>query len=214
MVIHYIYDPLCGWCYAAAPLVRAARAVLPVAAHGGGMLAGPNRRAMSPQFREHVMPHDRRIAELSGQPFGTAYTDGLLRDPGAMLDSEPPTAAVLAADRMAGRGHELLARLQTAHYVEGLRIADTGVLVQQAAAIGLDPVAFAMHFEQLQGAPVQDHFAQSRALMAQVRGQGFPTFALEHGGRFERLDSASYLGRVEAWTARLQQAVEGAVPIA
>lgn len=23
-VLHYIYDPLCGWCYGAAPLVRAA----------------------------------------------------------------------------------------------------------------------------------------------------------------------------------------------
>jgi hypothetical protein len=27
--LHHIYDPLCGWCYAVAPLVRAAREVLP-----------------------------------------------------------------------------------------------------------------------------------------------------------------------------------------
>ena len=26
-ILHYIYDPLCGWCYGAAPLVEAARAV-------------------------------------------------------------------------------------------------------------------------------------------------------------------------------------------
>ncbi|MEG1327174.1 MAG: DsbA family protein, partial [Janthinobacterium sp.] len=25
--LHYIFDPLCGWCYGAAPLVEAARAV-------------------------------------------------------------------------------------------------------------------------------------------------------------------------------------------
>ncbi len=23
-ILHYVYDPLCGWCYAAEPLVRAA----------------------------------------------------------------------------------------------------------------------------------------------------------------------------------------------
>jgi putative protein-disulfide isomerase len=25
--LHYIFDPLCGWCYGAAPLVAAARTV-------------------------------------------------------------------------------------------------------------------------------------------------------------------------------------------
>ncbi len=42
--LHYIYDPLCGWCYAAAPLVAAARGILPVEGHAGGMMAGPNRK--------------------------------------------------------------------------------------------------------------------------------------------------------------------------
>ncbi len=26
-ILHYIYDPLCGWCYGAAPLVQAARGI-------------------------------------------------------------------------------------------------------------------------------------------------------------------------------------------
>ena len=26
MILHYIYDPLCGWCYGAKPLVQAAQA--------------------------------------------------------------------------------------------------------------------------------------------------------------------------------------------
>ena len=64
--LHYIFDPLCGWCYAAAPLVQSAREVpgLTLALHGGGMLAGANRRAITPQWREYVMPHDRRIVIL------------------------------------------------------------------------------------------------------------------------------------------------------
>jgi putative protein-disulfide isomerase len=127
--LHYIYDPLCGWCYGAKPLIQAARTVLPVIAHGGGMMTGANRQKVSAQLRNYVMPHDRRIAEYTGQPFGEAYFEGLLRDEEAVFDSAPPTAAVLAAEQLEGRGLALLERLQTAHYVEGRRIADETVLL-------------------------------------------------------------------------------------
>jgi putative protein-disulfide isomerase len=137
MILHYIYDPLCGWCYGAKPLVHAAQGVLPVIAHGGGMMSGANRKAVSPQLRNYVMPHDRRIAEYTGQPFGEAYFEGLLRDDTAVFDSTPPIAAVLAAEHIAGRGLELLGRLQTAHYVEGRRIADEAVLFELAKEIGM-----------------------------------------------------------------------------
>ncbi len=110
--LHYIADPLCGWCYAAAPLVRAARDVvgLDVVFHGGGMMAGPNAQPVTPQLRDYVMPHDRRIAALTGQPFGDAYFDGLLRDGTAVFDSAPPTAAALAIG-----GH--IERLEVGHYL-------------------------------------------------------------------------------------------------
>jgi putative protein-disulfide isomerase len=140
--LHYIHDPFCGWCYGAAPLVKAARAVMPVRAHGGGMMAGARRQRVSAQLRDYVLPHDRRIAQLTGQCFGDAYADGLLRDTSAVFDSEPAIAAVLAADEVAGCGLDLLARLQEAHYVEGLRIADEAVLVGQASALGIDSGAF------------------------------------------------------------------------
>src|SRR5256885_3464591 len=71
-VLHYIFDPLCGWCYAAAPLVKAARSVPGVTLqwHGGGMLTGAHTRTITADWRGHVMPHDQRIAEMTGQPFG------------------------------------------------------------------------------------------------------------------------------------------------
>jgi putative protein-disulfide isomerase len=38
-VLHYIYDPLCGWCYGAEPLVFAASKVdgLALSMHAGGL---------------------------------------------------------------------------------------------------------------------------------------------------------------------------------
>ncbi|AUT49543.1 DsbA family protein [Achromobacter sp. AONIH1] len=211
-ILHYIYDPLCGWCYGAAPLVEAARAVpgLAIALHGGGMMAGSNRQPVTDALRRYVMPHDERIAGLSGQPFGADYFDGLLRDGGAVFDSEPPTTAILAAENLAGRGLDLLKRIQRAHYVEGRRIADPAVLRELAAEIGLDADAYAAAQADAAGAATLDHIAQSRRLLSQIGGSGFPTLALERKGGYTLLEPGRYLGRPAQWQAELRERIKGA----
>lgn len=210
--LHYIHDPLCGWCYGAAPLVKAARAVLPVQAHGGGMMAGPARRPVTADLRAFVLPHDRRIAQRTGQPFGPAYADGLLHDTSAVLDSEPPIAAMLAADRLAGRGLDMLARLQTAHYVEGRRIADGTVIEDLAEEIGLDRPAFAQALREAQAAQVQQHIGQTRALMRRLDVHGFPGFVLEGEGGWRTVDIGPFLGQPQAFVDWLRRELPGAAP--
>lgn len=209
--LHYIFDPLCGWCYGAAPLVQAARAVseLAVVFHGGGMLTGPNRRMVTSQWRSYVMPHDRRIAELSGQPFGDAYFDGLLRDQTAVMDSEPPITAVLAAEAAAGRGLDMIHALQRAHYVQGRRIADTAVLHEVAMELGLTGEAFSAYFARLGGTATREHIEASRRLLDRVGGRGFPTFALEDGrGEVTLLEISAWLDQPMLWTKQLERFVQ------
>ena len=203
--LHYVHDPLCGWCYAAAPLVKAARESLDVVAHAGGMLAGARRKTVTDEWRSFVMPHDHRIATLSGQPFGAAYFDGLLRDHTAVFDSAPPTTAMLAADELGGRGLDLLARMQTAHYVEGRRIADREVLIELALGIGLEREPFVAAFDRLVGAATEAHFLESGRFLQRIGGHGFPTFALETSHGFELVASAPYLGKPQAWKDHLAQ---------
>ncbi|WP_257386190.1 DsbA family protein [Tahibacter caeni] len=217
--LHYIYDPLCGWCYAAAPLIHAAADIagLAIELHAGGLLVGEHRRAITPQWRDYVLPHDRRIAELTGQPFGAAYTDGLLCDTAYVLDSEPPISAVLAARVLAGgagrAGLALLERLQRAHYVEGLRIADPVVLTELAVELGYAATAFADACRQMAGAIAQAHIAASRRLLQRVGGQGFPTVALSLAGEApQRIDIGRFLGRVDDWRAQLAVALASVLP--
>ncbi|MDY7577284.1 DsbA family protein [Herbaspirillum sp. RTI4] len=204
-VLHYIYDPLCGWCYGAAPLVAAARTVLPVVGHAGGMMTGANCKQGGPGWRNYVMPHDHRIADLTGQEFGAAYFNGLLLDEEAIFDSAPPTAAILAAEEMAGSGLDMLARLQQAHYAEGRRIADVAVLHALAVELGLDEGVFAAAYGRINDDELQQHITVSRRLLSQVGGHGFPTFALERDGRMEVLDTGLWLGRPDAWREHLAQ---------
>jgi putative protein-disulfide isomerase len=210
-ILHYIFDPLCGWCYGAAPLVSAARSVpgLAIALHGGGMMTGVNRHAVTPQLRNYVMAHDKRIAQLSGQPFGAAYFDGLLRDAGAVFDSAPPTTAILAAEEMAegsaGTGLDMLHRLQQSHYVLGKRIGEITVLLELAQELGLDQAAFAQAYGRLAGAATERHFSESRAWLSRTGGHGFPTLALEYpDGTLEQLDISAWQGRATEWTRHLQ----------
>ena len=212
--LHLIHDPLCGWCYAAAPLVEAAGRLpgLTVQLHGGGMLVGERRLRLTPAWRAYVMPHDQRIAQLTGQPFGAAYTDGLLQDDTVVLDSAPPTTALLAAQALGLPGLTLLHRLQQAHFVEGQRIAEPAVLRALAAELGLDEAAFGAQLDALAGAPTEAHFTQSRALLDWLGGQGFPTLALEHAGRWTPLPVGQHLGRPEAFVAAVQAVLQTASP--
>ncbi|SDY59251.1 putative protein-disulfide isomerase [Collimonas sp. OK242] len=204
-VLHYIYDPMCGWCYGAAPLLQAAGEVagLRIELHGGGMMTGSNRKQVSTQLRNYVMQHDHRIAAITGQQFGDDYFNGLLLDTAAVLDSGPPTTAILAADASAGRGLAMLERIQAAHYVQGLRVAETALLRTLATEIGIDAALFDNKFAELGGAATQAHIVASRALLARVGGQGFPTFALQRGTQIEMLDGGRFFGQVEAWKAVL-----------
>lgn len=204
-VLHYIYDPFCGWCYGVAPLVRAAREVIRVRAHGGGMMIGSRRQQVSAQLRNYVMPHDNQIAELTGQPFSEAYFDGLLRDEEAVFDSAPPIAAILVVDITADLGLDLLARIQTAHYVEGRRVAELSVLIELAGEIGLEKEAFIATMDAMTGERTQAHINESRTLLSKVGGGGFPTFVLEQDGHLRVVDVSAYFGQPDSWQECLKR---------
>lgn len=204
--LHYIFDPLCGWCYGAAPLVEAAQNIpnLTLVLHGGGMMSGANCRQIDSQWRGYVMPHDRRIAQLTGQVFGDDYFNNLLNDTSVIMDSTPPIAAILAVEELSGRGAEILKRIQQAHYIEGRRIADSSVLTELAVALGLECDAFINAYHTALIVSGQ-HIAESRALLAKIQGHGFPTFALEdQQGKITPLPANKYYGNPSGWHAELK----------
>ena len=75
-VLHYIYDPLCGWCYGAEPLVWAAAKVdgLALRMHAGGLWPQPTR--LPNQTRRYIAQADARVGQMSGQPYGEPYLNG------------------------------------------------------------------------------------------------------------------------------------------
>jgi putative protein-disulfide isomerase len=199
-VLHYIYDPLCGWCYGAEPLVWAASKVdgLTLRMHAGGLWPQPTR--LPDQTRRYIAQADARVGQISGQPYGEPYLHGLLFDPELVLESRPVIAAVLAAQSLdPAKALPMLRAIQHAHYERGQHVVREATLKQVAAEIGLDAAAFE---QALQTVAVDEHIASSQELMNNVGAQGFPTFVLQIGdewfavphGRF-----ASTPGKFAEW---------------
>ena len=163
-VLHYVYDPLCGWCYAATPMVDAAAAAgIQLSLDGGGLWDAPTRLAR--EKLAYIRESDAHIGALTGQKFGDAYLDGLLGDDATVFWSQPTIAAVLAAGNVEpGAERRMLHAIQQAHYVAGLRVVEPDILTAVAAGIGLDPAAFAAAFAPDAAA---EHIERTRSFMAQ-----------------------------------------------
>lgn len=191
-ILHYINDPLCGWCYAASPMVETvANAGIPIVLHGGGLIETPTR--VTPEKRAYMRRSDARIAELTGVTFGTAYLDGLLVDSDTVFWSPPTIAAVLAAGNIEqGAELRMLRAIQHAHYVEGRRVVEVSVLTAVAGSIGLSENEFS---RALETAAVDEHIAATRRLMQRAGLRGFPGFLLELGGDLVRVEHEPFYGR-------------------
>jgi putative protein-disulfide isomerase len=202
--LHFIYDPLCGWCYCAEPLVNAAEKVdgLAIRLHGGGLWPEPTR--LPEETRRYIRQMDERAARISGQPYGQAYLEGLLPDPTMTLDSRPTTAAVLAAEQLAGQGLAMLRGIQHAHYERGRKVVEPDVLADVAAEIGLDRTAFA---QAVATVPVDAHITNSRRLMQQIGAGGFPAFVLEADGQWYGVPHQRYASDPAGFAAWLSQSI-------
>ncbi|PZP30950.1 MAG: protein-disulfide isomerase [Roseateles depolymerans] len=204
--LHYVYDPFCGWCFGAAPLLSAAAHVpgLRIALHGGGLLTGDRARSMDDDWREFVRPHEQRITTLTGQGFGSRYRDIAQFDRSLRLDSGPPTAAMLAAEAAGGLGLAVLKRLQKAYYLDGRPIADHDELLRQASELGLPDTAFEAALDQAMSG-LGRHFAASHALLQSLGARGYPTLALQRGDQLELLPLGQWLGRPAPLRTALEQ---------
>lgn len=199
ITLHYIYDPYCGWCYAAAPLIEVAakHANINIEMHGGGMLAGNSRLHLDDDFRQHIIQSDKRIASMTGQVFGDDYLT-MLHEPNLVMDSAIPQTAILAATKQ-GKGLEMLKAIQQAHYISGYHINDPSVLLKLAKNIGLDVPQYTADYAQCEQGETDSHIQSSKILLSQSGASGFPTLLIQQQDRWLRVPLQNYLGAPDKW---------------
>lgn len=187
--VTYLFDPLCGWCYGASPMVRqiAGTPDVTVELAPTGLFSGDGARPMDQGFAAYAWSNDQRIERLTGQRFTEAYRSKVLQAPGQMFDSGPATLA-LTAVALTRPDAELAAlkAIQEARYVDGRDIVSIAGLARILRESGLDAAA------DLLAAPGDDLVAASRARTSRARqvmgafgARGVPTLVVtdRHGRR-------------------------------
>ncbi|QNH66530.1 DsbA family protein [Proteus vulgaris] len=199
-ILHYVYDPLCGWCYGIAPLIEMVNNAFPnsIKLHGGGLFTPARAVTGGQSWKEHVTPIDERISQLSGQVFSHAYRD-TLSNTEMVLNSLLPISAIIVAGIMGKRDVYLLKALQEAYYLDGLNISDKDTLLFIVKKLGFDVEQFASLITEIGETHIQQHLNQTQQLMAQVNGRGFPTLFIEDNQKYRLISVENYLGDTKRW---------------
>jgi putative protein-disulfide isomerase len=206
--ITYLFDPLCGWCYGAAPAIKrlATTPGLTVIPTPTGMFSGEGARPMDAGFAAYAWSNDERIARLSGQRFTETYRHGVLGDHSKLLDSGPATLALTAVFLTEpSREIEALAAIQEARYVDGLDITALPTLAAILQGLGLTAAAARL------APPDADLLATNRTRTAKAQAdlrafaaQGVPTLVLtDSHGRRHLLPSTILFGGLDAFLKQL-----------
>lgn len=195
--VHYLFDPLCGWCYGAAPAVSALLDVPGVSLEllPTGLFSGEGARPMDDAFAAYAWANDQRIERLTGQRFTEQYRHQVLGDRGPRFDSGPATMA-LTAVRLSDPARELeaLKALQHARYVDGADTTSPATLAGLLEALDLKAAAARVaHPDAELVAANSARMDRAQALMREFGARGVPTLIAESGAKRWMLDlTASY----------------------
>ncbi len=208
--LHYVFDPLCGWCYGASATVSAVSEQPGVALRllPSGLFASQGARTMDEDFASYAWSNDQRIEKLTGQPFSERYRSGVLADREQRFDSGPATLALTAVALTAPeRELDALKAIQRARYVDGLDITRLDTLVSVLEALGLAPAAarLATPDTTLQQAN-RARIGEAQALLQTFGARGVPTFILEEDGHRELLHASAVYSDPQAFIDQLAAA--------
>lgn len=209
VTLHYLFDPLCGWCYGASETIAtlANHPDIDLQPWATGLFAGNGARPMK-SFAAQAWANDQRIAALSGRQFTEAYRRDVLGAGDASLDSTMATLAVTAAtDTVPDRAIEALTAILTARYVDGKDVTSCSVVAGLLTELGLAEAAARIlpPDADLTGL-AQTRSAKARDLMTSHSLQGVPALIAEVDGTQFGLDASKLYSGPDAILATLGRA--------
>lgn len=208
--LYYLYDPLCGWCYGAAPALSALIATpgVNVELLPTGLFSGQGAKPMNDELAAYAWSNDQRIATLTGQAFTERYRDGILGNHQLAFDSACATLALTAvASTAPAREFLALEAIQHARYVDGADITSPTALGSLLEALGLDAAAaMVAHPDAHLLQANRTRIGRARALMQAFEARGVPTFIAQSGAKRWMLNASAAFSDPHALIAQLRGA--------
>ena len=179
MVLYYVHDPMCSWCWGFAPVLKDLLEKLPDGIRVQRLLGGlaPDTAAPMPKdMRQTIEATWRRIQETIP---GTVFNYDFWTHCSPRRSTFPVCRAVIAA-RMQDAAFDvrMTRAIQLAYYTQARNPSDDATLVELAGELGLDTSAFAT---ALRSEPVQQQLLTEIELSRQLHATSFPSLVLKIG---------------------------------
>lgn len=207
--VTYLFDPLCGWCYGASPVIQQLRqqANIQLELAPSGLFAGGGR-TMDAAFADYAWSNDQRIAKLTGQRFTEDYRSKVLGRLGGRFDSATTTLALTAVSfSEPQRELETLKALQEARYVQGLDTCDMSVVEKLLRDLGLATAAdcLAASAAELLAANAA-RIQKARSLMQTFGAQGVPALVVSDDRDSRLLSGNALYGKFDTLLSQIAAA--------
>jgi len=207
--VTYLFDPLCGWCYGATPMLDRLSAggarieLLPT-----GLFSGAGARPMDQGFAAHAWANDQRIERLTGQKFTQAYRNNVLDIRSTLLDSHAATLGISAAGLEDPRRRlTALKAIQRARYVDGRDIVTVeGVAAVLADAGMADAAAMLKKPTETLLTAHGELVGRGRTLFQRLHANGVPSLAVIRNDTPRLIGSNALFGSFDNLVAHIAAA--------
>ena len=207
--VTYLFDPLCGWCYGATPMLdRLAASGIALELLPTGLFSGAGARPMDAGFAAHAWDNDQRIERLSGQRFTQAYLDKVLNVRGTLLDFGAATLGIVAAGANdPNRRLSALKAIQHARYVDGRDIVTVDGVADVLTNAGMPDAA------EMLKAPAEalmtahrELVGRGRVLFQRLHANGVPSLAVIRNEAPRLIGANALFGSYDNLIAHIQAA--------
>ena len=174
MILYYIHDPMCSWCWAYRPTLERLRQQLPGAVEWRNLLGGlapDSAEPMPEKTRKMVQAHWQRMKLELGTEFNFDFWT--VCKPRRYSSCR---AALAAAEQ--GMEEEMILAIQEAYYLRAMNPSNEETLLTLAAELGMDAEAFRMSLLSAETEQeLQAQISQARAWPI----DGLPSLVLQTG---------------------------------
>ncbi len=185
MILYYVHDPMCSWCWGFSPTWSKIRSQLPENIEVKYLLGGlaPDSQEPMPQNMQHAIAgYWKKIQQHIP---GTEFNFDFWQKCQPRRSTYPSCRAVIAARKQNPEiEREMIEAIQKAYYLNAQNPSEDDTLISIAESLGLDKETFT---KDLNSSETQQQLEKEIGFGRQIGAQGFPSMMLESNGRYEYL---------------------------
>ncbi len=178
IILYYIHDPMCSWCWAFRPCLLQLRENLPEQISWQNVLGGlapDSDQPMPEQTRQIIQGHWRRIQS----DIGTEFNFDFWTQCQPRRDTYKACRAVIAAACQDAE-EAMIEAIQKAYYLRAMNPSDPETLADLATELGLDRLLFVKDFYSEK---TEAELRRQFLLRDGLNVRSFPSLVLKHDSR-------------------------------